>query len=398
MAVKTAIDGSLLADCERLGHIRFGMFRVAEEITKRVADDQGISLSLVNTRQTIKDDHLLRSYVSKLNAGKKIKILSHLFAGSKIYNLQRIAVKANKTFYPGSFAGLNKYDLFHSFYFPFSENITKSKIKKCMTLLDIIPLRHEGYPQLVELTKSIVESIVPNFGIAISQFSKEDICDYDKRIDPQRIFVVPLAADKTLFYKNTSKEDWQRVKKKYGLPDNYFLSISGLDKRKNLEHLIYSFNKLVQQQNTEDLHLVMTGNVSFENTLFHELDIAKTTKDKIIFAKSIEEADLSIVYSNALCFFFMSRYEGFGLPALEAMQCATPVVTSNATSLPEVVGEAGVMLPPEDGDALCSTMWKIYNDSELRSRLSMLGLKRAEVFSWEKCADAYKAIFKQIGA
>ncbi len=89
----------------------------------------------------------------------------------------------------------------------------------------------------------------------------------------------------------------------------------------------------------------------------------------------------------------MSLYEGFGLPALEAMQCGAPVVVSNATSLPEVVGHAGILLPPSDEDALCEAMNTLYRNSDLRSRYAVMGLQRAKQFSWERCAAEYTNIF-----
>lgn len=396
MAWRTIIDGNLLADCERHGKIRFGMYRVAEEITKRLAGDPELKLYLANTRQTSEEDRLLRSYRSKLTANGKINILSYPFAGYPIPSLHRVSAKISRQFFAGSFSGIGHYDLFHSFYFPFSKSIQKARIKKSITLLDIIPLRMDGYPQYMDHIKAIVQSIESNSAIAISQYSKDDLCDYDRRISPEQIFVVPLAASKESFYVNRDKEAWKGVKEKYGLPENYFLSIAGFDKRKNLEHLIYSFDQFVLQEKPDDLHLVMTGSSAYSKEKFLQLDIAPETRKRIVLSQPIEEPDLSVVYSNAVCFFFMSVYEGFGLPVLEAMQCGIPVVTSNVTSLPEVVGDAGIMLSPYDQEALSDTMLRVYTDSRLRDRMAAMGLARAAQFSWERCAQEYSAIFKKI--
>jgi glycosyltransferase involved in cell wall biosynthesis len=127
-----------------------------------------------------------------------------------------------------------------------------------------------------------------------------------------------------------------------------------------------------------------------------KLEIKKKVREKIVLAKPIANEDLSIVYSNAECFFFMSLYEGFGLPALEAMQCGTPVVTSNATSLPEVIGDAGIMIDPKDEDTLCEAMNTLHNSEELRNNYSKKGLERSKQFSWERCANEYVEIFKKI--
>ena len=395
MSVKAMIDGKLLAACESLGPVRFGMFRVAEEIVRRLLHEESLELGFGNLEQDITYEHLLRTYLSRLE-GKKPELLSYPFAGCGISRLERISAGLVRRLRPASVPGTGRYDLFHSFYHPFSPFIQKARITRSITFLDIIPLRMQGYEELQGELKAIVESIVPNFALAISQFSKEDLCDYDKRIDPQRVFVVPLAADKSLFHVNMEESSWLLAKQKYGLPDHYFLSLSGSDKRKNLEHLVRAFDGLVKQQNTGDLHLVMTGNVSLENSLLKDLDIDRRTRSRIVWVRPVEEADLSVVYSRALSFFFMSRYEGFGLPALEAMQCGTPVVTSNATSLPEVVGKAGILLDPDDRDGLSAAMWQLYTDSALRTSLSTLSLRQAETFSWQRTADAYTAVFKQI--
>jgi glycosyltransferase involved in cell wall biosynthesis len=220
---------------------------------------------------------------------------------------------------------------------------------------------------------------------------------YDKRIDEQKVFVVPLAASKELFYQNGNKDDWYIVKQKYNLPDNYFLSVAGNDSRKNIRTVIKSFTKLLLQEKMQDLHLVLTGNGSHNYEMMEELNIPKEVRAKIFIPLTfIDSQDLAVLYSNAVCFFFMSLYEGFGLPALEAMQCGTPVVVSNTTSLPEVVGDAALTIDPTDIDALCSAMLLIHNSTDLRNHYATASLQRAEQFSWSRCADEYGAIFNEI--
>lgn len=400
MPTKVVLDGSLFSECEKMGSNRHGMLRLAEDITKNILENKELEVSFANTVYTSEYDKFLRKYISDNYPSYKNKILSKKpFFVSDIPKWRVLLQQLSARFsLEVSIPDLENNDIFHSYYRPFPKSVQDKKIKKSITFLDIIPLRLGGYSSaLIDQTKNIVESVVSNFAIAISEYSKQDLIEYDKRIAPERVFVAPLAASTELFFQNKSNEKWEFVKNKYNLPDNYFLSVSSNDSRKNIPHLIKSFSKFVLQQKLEDLFLVLTGNFNYSHSILDELKIDKKAKEKIfITERHIDDQDLSVIYSNSLCFFFMSLYEGFGLPVLEAMQCGTPVVASNVTSLPEVVGEAGVMLPPADEDALCEVMNKMYLSEELRNKFSKLGLVRAKQFSWQRCANEYAEIFKKI--
>jgi glycosyltransferase involved in cell wall biosynthesis len=108
------------------------------------------------------------------------------------------------------------------------------------------------------------------------------------------------------------------------------------------------------------------------------------------------DEDLAAIYSQAHSFYFMSTAEGFGLPPLEAMQCGVPTVTSNVTSMPEVVGDGGIMLAPTDEDGLCETMDQLYFHPALREAYRIRALKRAREFSWDRCVSEHIEIFKKI--
>jgi glycosyltransferase involved in cell wall biosynthesis len=400
MNTKVVIDGSLLSECAMAGTSRGGAHRLAEEVTKKLINVGGLEISFANTVYTKRHDEFLRKYISAyypLHAGKVVSRKPFIASsipkwGGLLGRLRRglsLEVKV---------AEVEKFDVFHSFYHPFPRRIRNKRIKKSITLLDIIALRMSGYsPALVDVTRKIIDSIVPNFAISISEFSRRDLIDYDRRVCPERVFVAPPAASQEKFFQNRNSGAWQAVKNKYKLPDSYFLSVSSSDRRKNLPHLIRSFSKFVLQEKPRDLYLVLTGNSTHGRLTVDELNIKGTAKDRIIVTdRHIDDEDLSAIYSHSLCFFFMSLYEGFGLPALEAMQCGAPVVTSNTTSLPEVVGDAGITLSPTDEDALCGAMNEIYRSKELRDRYSRSGLERAKQFSWQRCAEEYMNIFKRI--
>ncbi len=397
---KVVFDGTIFSECEMRGANRDGMMRLTEDITKELVLKKDVDISFANTVY-------IKKYQDKLNRFVQINypdytdkiFLKHIPPITNILRWKEL-FRTQLSFIMPNFAykELNDYDVFHSFYYPFSSSLLKSKIKKSITFLDLIPLLLNGYPQpLINRTKKIVDCVRDNYAISISEFSKQDLLNYDKRIEAKKVFVVPLAASKELFYQNKSKEDWLIVKQKYNLPENYFLSVAGNDSRKNIRTVIKSFTKLLLQEKIKDLQLVLTGNGSHNYQMLEELNIPKEVRAKIFIPVTfIDSKDLAVLYSNAVCFFFMSLYEGFGLPALEAMQCGTPLVVSNTTSLPEVVGDAALTINPTDVDALCSAMLLMYGSTDLRNDYAAASLQRAKQFSWSRCADEYAAIFKEI--
>ena len=401
--IKLILDGALFSESEMLSTNRNGMIRIAEEVLHTMIRYEELDIAFANTIYSKNYDSGLRSYLNREYPAYRGKIVSSTpVFSSSISGLNRMTRELSKllSMQVKGTAELQG-DIFHSFYYPFNKNISSNpRIKKSITLLDIIPLRFPGYDKsLIEMTKQVVESIVSNYAVSISEFSRQDLLDYDKRINPERVFVAPLAASEKLFFQNTDREDWTRVRQKYGLPEKYFLSVSSTDIRKNLPHVITCFNRFVLQEKPKDLYLVLTGNSLYSHSILDTLNIERSVREKIIITKTyIENNDLSVVYSNALSFFFMSLYEGFGLPVLEAMQCGVPVVTSNVSSMPEVAGNAAILINPKDENALSSTMTAICNDGSLRTKYSSLGLTRAKEFSWERCAQEYVEIFKKIAS
>ena len=153
---------------------------------------------------------------------------------------------------------------------------------------------------------------------------------------------------------------------------------------------------LVRAERLDDLHLVLTGERGWNaDGIFAASGELADLRDRIVFTGYVDDVDLAPLYSGALAFAYPSLYEGFGLPPLEAMQCGTPVVTSNAASLPEVVGDAGRMVDPADGAGLAQALLDLYRDPALRADASARGLLRARQFTWaryaERCVAGYRA-------
>jgi len=326
---------------------------------------------------------------------RKVQIRS-MWLQEKIYGLYNVYNNV-ELIHPKD---LQRADIYHSPYYAIPEQVKKAQKKTVfITSYDLIPVLGTQYvtPGHTVFFKNLLASITPETWIlCISRDCRNDLLNYmGNRVNPDRVGVTELAASDT-FYPSSNKENNREIRKKYSIPDGpYMLSLCSLEPRKNIDSVIKAFAKIVQQENLPDLNLVLVGPKAWGlDKMFQELEASRAVKNRIIIPGFVVNEDLAAIYSDALVFVYPSFYEGFGLPPLEAMQCGTPAITSNTTSLPEVVGDAGIMINPTDLDALCDAMLSIYKSPFLREDLSRRSLERANKFSWEKCAqatvDAYK--------
>lgn len=291
-------------------------------------------------------------------------------------------------------------EIYHSTFFPVPEHIQKLKRKiKFVTSYDLIPVLYPEFTEqaMVDVIKGLLQSITPEtWVLCISEATRNDLLRYlGDRVNPERVKVTELAASE-MFYKNEDKEKNKVVRKKLGLGDTpYILSLCTLEPRKNIDQAIRAFAKIVEEEHIQDLNLVLVGTKGWMfDKIFDEIGANQALKDRIIVTGYVADGDLASLYSEAMMFVYPSFYEGFGLPPLEAMQCGTPVITSNTSSLPEVVGDAGIMVAPTDLDALCNAMLSIYKSPSLREELAQRSLLRATKFSWERCAEETVAAYK----
>lgn len=274
---------------------------------------------------------------------------------------------------------LSKFDVYFSPFTPPSKDIETSDLKKFRMIHDVIPIVENGYPKTpkdwhYKIYKTINKS---DFYLTNSEFTKKDVIKRFPFIEESHIKTTLLGANNN-FYKTIEKS---------AIEGKYIFSLCTLGKRKNLISVIENFFKFLEKNNLEDLKLVLGGGVwkRYEQELNTVLN--KYDRTKIILTGYIEENELRRYYSNALCFIYPSLYEGFGLPVLEAMQCGCPVITSNTTSLPEVIGDCGITINPKNNDEMIQAYEKMYFDSEFRQNCSLKGLERSRTFSWTKCAQ-----------
>ena len=182
---------------------------------------------------------------------------------------------------------------------------------------------------------------------------------------------------------------------RYGITCPYLLYIGGFDPRKNIGNMLLGFKRFLRS-GAADAVMVLCGDTSgFEEYLadtVEELGLG----DAVLLPGFIAEEDLPALYSGALALVFVSTYEGFGLPLLEAMASGTPVVASNVSSIPWVTGDAALLVDPLDPDAVADGMTRIATDASERSRLVSLGIERAALFTWEKTAQCVLELYRRV--
>ncbi len=189
-----------------------------------------------------------------------------------------------------------------------------------------------------------------------------------------------------------------QARARYGVGERYIFYLGGLDQRKNVPQLVRAFAHLYKQLEQPDLQLLISGNPDKQKGPFfpdpRPIAAELGVSDQVIY-RFVEDQDKPAMYSGASLYVFPSLYEGFGLPPLEAMSCGAPVVCSNRTSLPEVVGDAAITLDPDDTQALVEAMRSVLTDSTLRDDLRARSLQRATQFSWRKTATETLAVYQE---
>lgn len=229
--------------------------------------------------------------------------------------------------------------------------------------------------------------------VTLSHHTKRDIVRLT-RVHPQRISVVPPGVEPR-FHLIADAQEAEAVRARLELPPRYFLFVSTLEPRKGVDTLLSAF-ALVANQVPE--HLVIVGKRGwYYQPLYAQVRRAGLGA-RVHFADYIPDADLPALYYLATAFVFPSRYEGFGLTPLEAMACGAPVIASNTSSLPEVVGEAGILLAPNDVMGFARAMLATASSDAERFRLRALGIERAQAFSWEQAAEQMLQIYSAVHA
>jgi glycosyltransferase involved in cell wall biosynthesis len=231
--------------------------------------------------------------------------------------------------------------------------------------------------------------------ITVSEYSRADI-GRTYGIAPQRITVTPEAAPPNLL-PVTNETELRRIRESYGIRENYILSLCSIQPRKNLVRLIEAYSSLRGLRPEVKLpQLVLAGKRGWLDSETFRAAERNALGNDLLFTGYVPEPDLAGLYSGAICFVYPSYFEGFGLPVVEAMQCGVPVIAGNRTSLPEIVGEAGLLFDPFDTQALVSALKHVLDDAEYRASLRAKGLAKAKQFNWRTTARLTLGVYERV--
>lgn len=272
-------------------------------------------------------------------------------------------------------------------------------IKKVVTIHDLVMYKYPyTLPTAFRIYSRIHTMISAKLSDAIivsSAVTKKDVVEAFK-IDENKVHVIHgAAADTFRPIKEISLLEGTRVK--YNLPQKYILFVGSIEPRKNLYRLIQSYYDLRRNKKIEQKLVICGGKgwlKEYERILklINEMDIVKD----VVFPGYIPDEELPAIYNMADLFVYPSLYEGFGLSPLEAMSCGCPVIASNTSSIPEVVGDAAIMVNPEDIEGLADAMYRVLTNNELRLKMKKQGLERANKFSWKRCAAETLEVYKNL--
>ena len=287
-------------------------------------------------------------------------------------------------------------DVYHSPLF------TCPLVKVCryvVTLHDVIPLAAPQHCQPAFLrfferrARPCLE--LADRVVTVSEYSRRDVITH-LSLSPEKIAVVPECVDSG-FRPPGPGDEASDVASEYGITSPYILYAGSIEPRKNVDSAVTAYARLPSAFRSE-VALVIVGKQQPEGTDVQELARRLGVAERVVLPGYVPDAGLAMLYRRARMFVFPSRYEGFGLPVLEAMASGTPVITSNVTSLPEVAGDAALLVDPDDVEGLAEAMRRVREDKTLRNDLIERGLRRAAMFSPQRVVEQMGALYETLEA
>lgn len=418
--MKILYDIALLGRGHRHMADRTGLFRFAEETLKHLAANKEFDLYFTTSQLnfTESEAYLAENFpklVSKLIMPKRYSLGNILLSVTR-WSLGNIgAVKAFSrtivkiehhlgfileylnipfTFAPKGYS----FDAYFSPKYQIPNQVMSiKKMKKIIFMHDLLPVIYPQYspPSSKFLYKHLIKSLSNEMLILCnSNTTKDDLLRFRPDLSEKLVKVLPLSTSE--IFKPTTK-NLKEIKAKYKIPSTakYLLTVSSLNPRKNFPHVIRCFISFIKKYNIADLYLVVTGPKGWDfKDIFKTIDELGSYGEKIILTGFVDEDEMPALYSGALSSICASLYEGFGYPALESMQCGTPAIVSDNSSLAEIVADAGIQISPQDQDALIEAMHKIYSNNRYRNSLAKAAIDRAKIFDAKSFASNLAKLIK----
>jgi glycosyltransferase involved in cell wall biosynthesis len=273
---------------------------------------------------------------------------------------------------------------------------------KCKQLPVIHDINFLHHPQDSKwLTAKYYNYYFPKFAkeatriATVSEYSKKDISK-NYGISEEKIDVVYNGINS--FFEPLTDSSKQKTKEKYSSGKNYFVNVGSLHPRKNIPNLVRAFS-LFKKETNSDLKLILAGPNYWGVSEIHKIIEETNLKDEVIFTGRLADEELNLVLGSAFALTFVPYYEGFGIPLVEAMQTQVPIITSNVTSMPEIAGDAALMVNPFEVMEIKNAMLQLYTIPELRADLILKGNTQKQKFSWEKSGDLlWQSILKTVNS
>ncbi|WP_275444614.1 glycosyltransferase family 1 protein [Paenibacillus sp. ACRRX] len=375
--MKVCIDGQPL-----LGPLT-GIGRYTAELLKVLNTYEDLTIS-VGLNQILKQRKLnspVPSTCSIYNSRYPYKVIRRLMKPNFLYKF-RYDEFINEPF-----------DVYHG------TNYTHIPIKKQRYVVNIHDLAFMKYP---ETTSSKIynhhmkwvpySAASANHIIALSESAKADIVSL-LNINPEKITVIPLAADAR--FKPLENQVVRPILQKYNMPDQYILCVGTIEARKNLITVVKAYHQLTSKY-LLDHKLVIVGTKGWKTSSLYEYIERHKLQSCIHFAGYVDDEDLPAIYNGATMLTMPSLYEGFGLPLVEAMQCGVPVIGSNVSSIPEVIGDGGILCSPHEPEDWADQILNVLHEDSNYLDRKRLALSRSSTFSWKLTADKTYNIYTSV--
>lgn len=332
--------------------------------------------------------HVIRTWVGALRRYPRLHPVRMAHAAA--YRL--LAASARR------FRPVEGFDVLHSWFFPLPSPAAAPGARRLLSVFDVIPLIHpEWFPAGAEAYfREILGSLRPeDWVVCSSEATRRDLLRLHRH-PAERTAVIGLAADGS--FRPEAVGDSPRIRTTYRLGDRpYFIALGTREPRKNLPRLIAAYAKAFAGR-PDAPSLAIAGSPGWGTPVEAALREHETLSDRIILLGRVPDGDLPGLLAGARALAYPSLYEGFGLPPLEAMACGTPVLTSDRSSLPEVVGDAALLVDPADTDQIADGLLRLADDDELISSMRRRSLEQAARFSWGSTASQHLDLYRRIAA